>query len=48
LELALEHDLAVYDATYLALALARNLPIATGDGKLLKAAANAGVAVLQT
>jgi predicted nucleic acid-binding protein len=47
LELALEHNLAVYDATYLSLALARNLPVATADGKLQQAAQNCGLGVMR-
>jgi predicted nucleic acid-binding protein len=47
LELALEHHLAVYDASYLSLALARKLPIATVDGKLQNAAQNLGIFVIK-
>jgi predicted nucleic acid-binding protein len=46
LALALEHDLAVYDAAYLSLAVDRHLPVATADGKLGRAAANCGLAIL--
>ena len=46
LELALTHNLAVYDASYLSLALARHLAIATVDGKLQVAARSAGLAVI--
>ena len=47
LELALQHNLAVYDASYLSLAVMRSLPIATGDGKLQTAARNAGLGIIQ-
>jgi predicted nucleic acid-binding protein len=47
LELALQHNLAIYDATYLSLALTRKLPIATGDGKLQQAAESAGIEVIK-
>jgi predicted nucleic acid-binding protein len=42
LELALEHNLAVYDASYLSLAMAHRLAIATVDRKLQAAAGKAG------
>jgi predicted nucleic acid-binding protein len=45
-ELALAHNLSVYDASYLELALRRGLPLATMDEKLNKAAREAGVSVL--
>jgi predicted nucleic acid-binding protein len=47
LELALKHNLAVYDASYLSLALTRGLPIATGDEKLQTSAQNEGVRIIQ-
>lgn len=47
LELALEHDLAVYDASYLSLAIARGLPIATGDAKLLRASESLGIEIIK-
>ena len=48
LELALEHDLSVYDASYLTLAISLgNLPIATGDGKLQQAALRNGIEVIK-
>jgi predicted nucleic acid-binding protein len=47
LELALKHNLAVCDACYLSLAVARGLSIATGDAKLQAAARNSGVEVIQ-
>ena len=37
LELALKHNLAVYDDCYLSLTQARRLPLATVDGKLQQA-----------
>lgn len=40
---AREQGLSVYDASYLALALARGLPLATGDGRLAAAARAVGV-----
>ena len=47
LELALKHNLAVYDACYLSLTQARRLPLATVDGKLQQAAESAGVQVIR-
>lgn len=47
LELALQHNLAVYDASYLSLAVARGLPIASGDGKLQTAAQSVGLGIIQ-
>jgi predicted nucleic acid-binding protein len=47
LELALEHNLSLYDASYLSLALARRLPIATGDGKLQQAAEQYGITLIR-
>jgi predicted nucleic acid-binding protein len=46
LALTLRHDLTVYDATYLELALRRQWPIATQDAALADAARVAGVGVL--
>ena len=46
LELALEHNLAVYDASYLSLAMAHRLAIATVDRKLQVAAGKAGVEII--
>ncbi len=46
LELALKHHIAVYDASYLSLAHARGLPIATIDGKLQQASENSGIEVI--
>lgn len=47
LELALKHNLAVYDACYLSLTQARRLPLATVDGKLQQAAESVGVQVVR-
>src|SRR5262245_53063189 len=44
-ELAASHDISVYDATYLELALRRKLSLACKDGPLRKAAAKLGVAL---
>ncbi len=46
LRLAERHRLAVYDATYLELAMRRGLPLATLDGELRKAAAVERVVLL--
>jgi predicted nucleic acid-binding protein len=45
-QLAEEHDLSVYDAVYLELALRRELPLASRDGALNKAAKAVGVRTL--
>ena len=45
MELARRHKLTIYDATYLELAQRKNLPLATLDDALIKAAAAAGVPV---
>ena len=47
LELALQHNLSVYDASYLSLAIVRSLPIATGDAKLQNASESVGVAIVR-
>jgi predicted nucleic acid-binding protein len=47
LDLARKHNLAVYDAAYLALALRERLPLATLDKHLEAAAAAEGVALLK-
>lgn len=47
LALALRYDLTSYDATYLDLALRRQLPIATQDDALAQAARLAGVGVVE-
>ncbi len=44
--LANEHKLTAYDASYLELAVRYNLPIASLDKALVRAAQNAGVAVV--
>jgi len=44
--LAQKHSLTNYDAAYLALATCLNLPLATTDADLRKAAAAAGVAMV--
>ena|SRR5215469_13188916 len=46
LQLAVRHQLTLYDAAYLELAIRRNLPLATVDEELRKAAINAKVRVL--
>ncbi len=43
LPIAREHRLSVYDAACLELAIRRDLPLATGDGKLADAARKCGV-----
>jgi predicted nucleic acid-binding protein len=45
-ELALQHNLTVYDAAYLELALRLRLPLATLDGQLRAAAATTGITAL--
>ncbi len=45
-ELSREHDLTVYDAAYLELALRLRQALASRDGALLKAARNVGLDVL--
>lgn len=47
LALALRHDLTAYDATYLELALRRQVPMATMDAALADAARVAGVGLLE-
>ncbi|MDO9452963.1 MAG: type II toxin-antitoxin system VapC family toxin [Stagnimonas sp.] len=42
-QIAMEHQLTAYDASYLELALRRRLPLATLDGDLIKAAKKAKV-----
>jgi predicted nucleic acid-binding protein len=46
LQLADMHQLTVYDAVYLELALRRSLPLATRDEDLAAAAGSAGVVLL--
>ncbi len=45
-ELAETHVLSIYDASYLELALRRQLPLASRDGALCKAAKRCGVSLL--
>ena len=45
--LARDYEIIVYDATYLALALDRNLPLAALDGRLRAAASLAGVVLVK-
>jgi predicted nucleic acid-binding protein len=47
LDLALHHNLAVYDASYLSLAVSRGLSLATSDDKLAAAAQSVGIHVLR-
>jgi predicted nucleic acid-binding protein len=42
-DLAREHDLTVYDATYIELAARRQLPLASNDAKMKRAAIRSGV-----
>ena len=46
LRVARDHELSVYDAAYLELAMRRRIPLATLDGDLATAARRAGVRVL--
>jgi len=46
LELALQYNLAVYDASYLSLAVERGLPLATVDGKLKTASESVGLEII--
>jgi predicted nucleic acid-binding protein len=48
LQLADTHQITVYDASYLELALRRGLPLATRDDKLTAAAGTAGAILLPT
>ncbi len=48
LTLARRHDLTLYDAAYLELAVRLSLPLATGDAALARAAKTEGVGVLST
>ena len=47
LDLALKHNLALYDASYLSLALLRKLPIATANGKLKEAGESVGLDIIE-
>ncbi|HEX6097408.1 MAG TPA: type II toxin-antitoxin system VapC family toxin [Thermoanaerobaculia bacterium] len=42
-ELASQHELTIYDATYIELAMRRQLPLASNDAKMKHAAARSGV-----
>jgi predicted nucleic acid-binding protein len=46
MQLAHEHDLSVYDAAYLQLAVTSDVPLATFDDRLVSAAQAAGVRVI--
>lgn len=46
-ELARRHRLSIFDAAYLELAMRRNLPLATRDRALARAATEAGVPLFQ-
>jgi predicted nucleic acid-binding protein len=46
LTLAVKHNLSVYDTCYLHMALASNLPIATNDEKLKRAAEDNGLVAI--
>ena len=48
LQLSERHNITVYDAAYLELALRRGIPLATRDQRLAKAASEAGATVLPT
>lgn len=47
LDLAISHALSAYDAAYLELSLKKDLPLATLDRQLLKAASKAGARLLE-
>lgn len=47
LDLARQHTLTVYDAAYLELAQRKNLPLATLDDALIKAAKNSAIAIFK-
>jgi len=47
-DLASEHELTVYDATYIELAARRQLPLASNDARMREAAARAGVDLWQS
>jgi predicted nucleic acid-binding protein len=47
LDLALKHNLSVYDASYLSLAQTQSLPLATVDGKLQLAAHGLAIEVIR-
>ena len=48
LSLTQQHELSVYNAAYLEVALRRNLPLATLDRRLREAAETMGVAVVRS
>jgi predicted nucleic acid-binding protein len=47
LELSIQHNLAVYDASYLSLTQSRQLPMATVDGKLQKTTESLGFRIIR-
>lgn len=47
-DLASEHDLTVYDATYIELATRRQLPLASNDARMKQAAIRSGVDLWQS
>jgi predicted nucleic acid-binding protein len=47
LELSIQHNLAVYDASYLSLTQSRQLPMATVDGKLQKTTESLGFRIIK-
>ena len=47
ISLAITHRLSVYDATYLAIAIQQQLPLATQDNELIRAAKDVGVPLFQ-
>jgi predicted nucleic acid-binding protein len=47
MSLAIAHRLSVYDATYLGVAIRQQLPLATQDKQLIRAANDVGVAIFQ-
>lgn len=46
-DLASEHELTIYDATYLELATRRQLPLASNDARMKEAAIRSGVDLWQ-
>ena len=47
MSLAIAHRLSVYDATYLGVAIRQQLPLATQDKQLIRAANDVGIAIFQ-
>lgn len=47
-DLAAEHELTIYDATYIELATRRHLPLATNDAQMREAATRSGVELWQS